>query len=69
MPGWGENPNQALPLRRATAGCGCSGLGAEAPVDAPAEPVFVKLPIWPLFVLTGVGALAMWGTWRLSKML
>jgi hypothetical protein len=60
VPGWGMNPNQILPRRQATAGCGCAGGVGE---DVLAKP----LPIWPVFALGGALMLAMWATYRLAK--
>ncbi len=62
--GWGMNPNQMLPYELA-------GLGADAvpaPTSAPpAPPPAEALPVWPAFVLYGLGALGMLAIWRLSK--
>ena len=63
VPGWGMNPNQVLPRRQSTAGCGCA-VGDDTAVPAPAP---AKLPLWPLFALTGVLAISMYGTYRMAK--
>ncbi len=61
FPGWGMNPNQALPVRLATAGigtsCACSqkGVGAD------------PLPVWPIPVVFGLFALGAWGVIKFAE--
>jgi hypothetical protein len=60
--GWGENPDRHLPPILANDGC-CGGCGSTGQT----EDVFIKPPIWPVFVLLGIGAAGMWAVYRLAQ--
>lgn len=63
--GWGHNPDRSLPPLLATdgcsglgcapKGCGCSGVGADAPVS---------VPVWPVLVGYAAVGLLIWGAFR-----
>lgn len=60
--GWGQNPDRSLPQRLAVSGCGCS---SAAPVGQ--DSTSITLPIWPIFALSGLLALTIWGTSKLAR--
>jgi len=63
-PGWGNNPNQMLPYNLAGLGEEPAGAPDSAPPAGPLPKI--ELPLWPIFVLLGIGGATAYGVYRLS---